>query len=205
MMPPEGCFALASVLRDRQGCHSPAFVIRTHRSNFQRLSNRILILVQYGTRPIIRDASASRGVYRRIEIDYENAMLRAACEGNSWRPWLHRALCATVAALTVSLPVTPALGQQSAQPRTAFTNQPAAAPSAPNTTVPVDPKRAKQAYARGREAEKVGDWRGAYEAYAEAARELPEQREYVLGATSHAAGSCKITWITPSAMPFPDE
>ncbi|MFZ0636931.1 MAG: FG-GAP-like repeat-containing protein [Candidatus Acidiferrales bacterium] len=107
-------------------------------------------------------------------------MLRAACEGNSWRPWLHRALCATLAALTVSLPVTPALGQQSAQPRTAFTNQPAEAPSAPNTTVPVDPKRAKQAYARGREAEKVGDWRGAYEAYAEAARELPEQREYVL-------------------------
>ena len=45
---------------------------------------------------------------------------------------------------------------------------------------PTDPKAAKAAFARGRGAEKTADWREAYEAFAEAARDLPGNREYEL-------------------------
>jgi Bacterial type II and III secretion system protein/FG-GAP-like repeat len=59
---------------------------------------------------------------------------------------------------------------------------PGSAKDAPNRSLatPRDPKKAKQAYALGRKAEKAGNWQAAYEAYAEAAKWEPDNRDYVV-------------------------
>ena len=70
----------------------------------------------------------------------------------------------------------PAYAQKSTPPKASF----AATGTDADAKPPVDPKKAKLAYSRGREAEKNADWRAAYEAYSEALREAPDNREYEL-------------------------
>ena len=84
------------------------------------------------------------------------------------------ALRVLLAAALALAPATPLSAQKSSQTRAAFSAGDADAKPL------VDHKHAKQAYLRGRESEKTSDWRGAYEAFSEAVREAPENKEYAL-------------------------
>jgi len=50
----------------------------------------------------------------------------------------------------------------------------------PTPVPPADPKRAKDAFARGRQAETDKNWREAFADYSEAARALPDNRQYAI-------------------------
>jgi hypothetical protein len=86
----------------------------------------------------------------------------------------HRALRILLAACLALAPANLLAAQKSPKPRAAFGAADA------DAKPPVDSKHAKQAYGRGREAEKSNDWRAAFEAYSEAVRGAPDNKEYAL-------------------------